>query len=54
LNVSPYVEVEHTADWALRVWAPTLEELFVDAARGMYELAGAKPSPTSPSAVVWN
>jgi len=42
--VSPYVEVEHTADWALRVWAPTLEELFVDAARGMYALAGAKPS----------
>jgi len=43
--VSPYLEVEHTADWALRVWAPTLEELFVDAAQGMYELAGAKPSP---------
>ena len=43
--MSPYVEVEHTADWALRVWAPTLTELFVDAARGMYELAGAKPSP---------
>lgn len=41
--MSPYLEVEHTADWALRVWAPTLTELFVDAARGMYELAGAKP-----------
>ncbi len=43
--MSPYVEVEHTADWALRVWAPTLAELFIDAARGMYALAGAKPGP---------
>ena len=41
--MSPYAEVEHTADWALHVWAPTIEELFVDAARGMYHLAGAEP-----------
>lgn len=40
-GVSPYREVDHTADWALHVWASTLEELFVDAARGMYALAGA-------------
>jgi SHS2 domain-containing protein len=46
--VSPYVEVEHTADWALRVWAPTLAELFIDAARGMYALAGAKPGSNLP------
>lgn len=39
--MSPYREVDHTADWSLQVWAPTLEELFVDAARGMYALAGA-------------
>jgi SHS2 domain-containing protein len=43
--MSPYREVEHTADWALRVWAPTLEGLFVDAARGMYALAGARAAP---------
>jgi SHS2 domain-containing protein len=43
--VSPYREVDHTADWALQVWAPTLEALFVDAARGMYALAGAKARP---------
>ena len=43
-NVSPYREVDHTADWALHVWAPTLEGLFADAARGMYALTGAAPS----------
>jgi SHS2 domain-containing protein len=45
--VSPFQEVDHTADWALRVWAPTLKELFVDAARGMYNLAGASVKPGS-------
>jgi SHS2 domain-containing protein len=43
--MSPYVEVEHTADWALRVWAPTREALFVDAARGMVALMGARAVP---------
>jgi SHS2 domain-containing protein len=42
--VSPFQEIDHTADWALEVWAPTLEGLFVDAARGMYHLAGAEPA----------
>ena len=41
--MSPYREVDHTADWALEVWAPTLEALFVDAAHGMYALAGTAP-----------
>ena len=36
---SGYEEIEHTADWALRVWAPDLETLFVQAAVGMNELA---------------
>lgn len=40
--MSPFREIEHTADWALEVWAPTLAELFVDAARGMQALAGAQ------------
>jgi SHS2 domain-containing protein len=43
--VSPYQEIEHTADWSLRIWAPTLPGLFVDAAQGMYALAGAGPAP---------
>lgn len=33
-----FEEVEHTADWAYRVWAPTLAELFIQAARGLYHL----------------
>ncbi len=42
-----FQEIEHTADWAIRVWAPTLAELFEQAARGMYALAGlrGKESP---------
>ncbi len=43
--MSPYVEIEHTADWALQVQAPTLETLFLEAAQGMYALAGARPVP---------
>ena len=45
--MSPYREIEHTADWSLEVWAPALEALFVDAAQGMYALAGARAAPDS-------
>ena len=40
-------EHEHTADWELEVWAPTLPALFEQAARGMYALSGIvlKPFP---------
>lgn len=34
-----FKEIEHTADWALRVWAPDLSTLFVQTAAGMYSLA---------------
>jgi SHS2 domain-containing protein len=37
-----YCEREHTADWALEVWAPDLAGLLEQAARGMYALAGAR------------
>jgi len=37
-----FEELTHTADWAMRVWAPTLEELFVQAAKGMNALSGAR------------
>jgi len=33
-----FEEVPHTADRALRVWAPDLPTLFAEAARGMYAL----------------
>ncbi|MDX1437531.1 MAG: archease [Anaerolineales bacterium] len=40
-----YREIEHTADWALQVWAPDLSELFRQAALGMYALSGIKLAP---------
>jgi SHS2 domain-containing protein len=36
----PFEELPHTADWALRVWAADLVELFLEAARGMNAQAG--------------
>ncbi len=33
-----FEEISHTADWALRVWAPDLPVLFAQAAEGMYWL----------------
>lgn len=41
---SGFEEVEHTADWALRVWAVDLAGLLEQAARGMYSLSGVQPS----------
>ena len=43
--MSPYREVDHTADWALHVWAATMEELFAEAARGMVALTEAHGQP---------
>lgn len=37
-----FQEVEHTADWALDAWAPTLGQLFEQAARGMLALTGTE------------
>lgn len=45
MPVSGYVEVEHTADWELDVWAPDLCGLLEHSARGMYHLAGVKIKP---------
>ncbi len=42
LSSSGFREVEHTADWALEVWAPNLDELFAQAALGMYQLMGVR------------
>lgn len=37
-----FMEIEHTADWQLDVWAPSLSELFLEAAKGMYSLTGIR------------
>jgi SHS2 domain-containing protein len=44
---SGFKEVPHTADWQLHVWAPSLSELFIEAALGMYSLMGVR-SATGP------
>jgi SHS2 domain-containing protein len=43
MRTSGFEELEHTADWALHVWAPDLVELFEQAARGMYALMELQP-----------
>ncbi len=37
-----FQEIEHTADWMLKVWAGDLPGLFEQAARGMYSLSGTR------------
>jgi SHS2 domain-containing protein len=37
-----FEEIPHTADWSIRIWAPDLEELFIQAANGMQTLMGLK------------
>jgi SHS2 domain-containing protein len=48
-----FVEVEHTADWAIRVRGATLPELFTHAATGMYSLIAdlASVAPTHERAI---
>ena len=38
MGESGFEERRHTADWALRVWAPDLNGILEHAARGMYSL----------------
>ena len=47
MQESGYLELEHTADWALKVWAPDLPTLLITAARGMYALSGIQTDPNS-------
>jgi SHS2 domain-containing protein len=42
---SPWEEIPHTADWALRVRGDSLRSLFENAARGMASLIGGEASP---------
>ena len=42
---SGYLEISHTADWALKVWALDLPGLFEQAAHGMYALLQIQLQP---------
>ncbi|MBE8998862.1 archease [Nostoc sp. LEGE 12447] len=38
INLAGFQEVEHTADWAYRVWGRNLTQLFIQAAIALYYL----------------
>jgi SHS2 domain-containing protein len=38
MSETPFIELEHTADWALRVQAQDMEGLLRNAAEGMFQL----------------
>ena len=40
-----FEEVDHTADWAIRLRGKDLDELLANAARGLLRLTGAQPRP---------
>lgn len=42
MNLSGFEEVPHTADWALKVWAPDFPGLMIEAACGMNALMGVR------------
>lgn len=46
MDQSGFFELQHTADQAIMVWAPTLDELFLQAAQGMYHVMGIKFIPS--------
>lgn len=43
MEKEPFVIIDHTADWALRVYGRTLADLFIHAAQGMASLMVANP-----------
>jgi protein archease len=45
----PWEEINHTADWALRVHGATIRELFENTARGMVSLIDGAADPAQPS-----
>src|SRR3990172_958169 len=42
ISVAGFEEIEHTADWSLRVWGTDFANLLQQAARGMMELSGIR------------
>jgi len=49
VTFSGFVDLDHTADWAIRVHAVDLPDLFGQAAAGMLSLANPAPLPDQPS-----
>jgi SHS2 domain-containing protein len=45
--MTPFEEIDHTADWAFRVSAPSREALFSEAAEALYRMGGLKTDPPS-------
>jgi SHS2 domain-containing protein len=45
--MSPYEEIDNTADWAFRVSAPSSMALFTEAAEALYHMGGVKMDPAS-------
>jgi SHS2 domain-containing protein len=43
----PYEEIDHTADWAFRVSAPSREALFTEAAGALYAMGGVQTQPAA-------
>ncbi|HWR66227.1 MAG TPA: archease [Bellilinea sp.] len=48
---SGFEEIQHTADWALKVWAPDFSSLLEQAARGMNHLMGVVIDPSQPAEI---
>lgn len=51
MNQSGFEEIQHTADWALRVWAPDLTGLLCQAGLGMNALMGLDLDQRQPCSV---
>ncbi|HOA22614.1 MAG TPA: archease [Aggregatilineales bacterium] len=49
MSDQPWEEIEHSADWALRVRGEDLRALYENAARGMIALAGGEADPDQPA-----
>ena len=41
-NRAGYLEIAHTADWELKVWGEDMQDLMIQAAKGMYSITGMK------------
>jgi SHS2 domain-containing protein len=48
---SGFEEIQHTADWALKVWASNFSGLLEQAARGMNHLMGVVIDPSHPAEI---
>ncbi|OUL23728.1 archease [Nostoc sp. 106C] len=47
-SLAGFEEVEHTADWAYRVWGQNLADLFIQAANGLYAIASVQRGANFP------